>query len=321
MHKDYTVGWICALPIELAAAKAMLDVRHDPLPQMRHDNNNYTLGRIGAHNVVVAGLPYGLPGNTSAAIASTNLLSSFPSIRFGLMVGVGGGVPSTENDIRLGDIVISKPVEGSGGVIQYDFGKTVQEGRFVQTGSLNRPPDVLLNAIGNLQSDHMMEDAKLVEHLSEMGAKHPRLQKNVKYPGATQDQLFKAEYPHPDDNATCANCGSNGLINRLPRDTNTPMVHYGLIASGNQVMKDGATREKLRKELKVLCFEMEAAGLMDNFQCLVIRGICDYADSHKNYDWQPYAASTAAAYAKELLCTIPEARVSNTLKANEKLRK
>ena len=45
---------------------------------------------------------------------------------------------------------------------------------------------------------------------------------------------------------------------------------------------------------------MEAAGL-DDFQCLVIRGICDYADSHKNKIWQPHAAAAATAYAKDLL--------------------
>jgi hypothetical protein len=70
-------------------------------------------------------------------------------------------------------------------------------------------------------------------------------------------------------------------------------------------MRHGATRERLRKELDVLCFEMEAAGLMDDFPCLVVRGICDYADSHKNKRWQGYAAATAAAYAKELLSVIP----------------
>ena len=84
-----------------------------------------------------------------------------------------------------------------------------------------------------------------------------------------------------------------------------PFIHYGLIASGDQVMRHGATRERLRKELNVLCFEMEAAGLMDDFPCLVVRGICDYADSHKNKRWQGYAAATAAAYAKELLSVIP----------------
>ena len=70
-------------------------------------------------------------------------------------------------------------------------------------------------------------------------------------------------------------------------------------------MKDGLTRDKAAAELKVLCFEMEAAGLMNDFPCLVIRGICDYSDSHKHKNWQRRAAAVAAAYAKELLCLIP----------------
>ena len=44
---------------------------------------------------------------------------------------------------------------------------------------------------------------------------------------------------------------------------------------------------------------------MDSFHCLIIRGICDYADSHKSKIWKPYAAAVAAAYAKELLLVIP----------------
>jgi nucleoside phosphorylase len=65
---------------------------------------------------------------------------------------------------------------------------------------------------------------------------------------------------------------------------------------------------------------MEAAGLMDTFPCLVIRGICDYADSHKNGKWQPYAAATAAAYAKELLITIPLREVKKESQAVEVLQ-
>lgn len=60
----------------------------------------------------------------------------------------------------------------------------------------------------------------------------------------------------------------------------------------------------------MLCFEMEAAGLMNSFLCLIIRGICDYADSYKNKDWQPYAVVTGAIYAKELLLTIPTTKVT-----------
>ena len=113
------------------------------------------------------------------------------------------------------------------------------------------------------------------------------------------------------DNA-CDNCEINGQVTRPARDRLDPVIHYGLIASGYQGIKHGGTRDKLGRELGILCFEMEAAGLMDNFPCLVIRGICDYADSHKNKQWQGYAAATAAAYAKELLSVIHPNQVEKT---------
>jgi nucleoside phosphorylase len=83
-----------------------------------------------------------------------------------------------------------------------------------------------------------------------------------------------------------------------------PAIHYGLIASANQLLKNALIRDKLATEMKVLCFEMEEAGLINHFSCLVIRGICDYSDSYKNKAWQGYAAMTAAAYAKDLLYRI-----------------
>jgi nucleoside phosphorylase len=80
-------------------------------------------------------------------------------------------------------------------------------------------------------------------------------------------------------------------------------VHYGLIASGNKVMKSATDRDALNKlfKNKVLCIEMEAARVMTSWPCIAIRGICDYAGSHKNKDWQEYAAVVAAAFVKELL--------------------
>ncbi|KAF1980565.1 purine and uridine phosphorylase, partial [Aulographum hederae CBS 113979] len=94
-------------------------------------------------------------------------------------------------------------------------------------------------------------------------------------------------------------------------------VHYGLIASANQLMKDATARDKLIAEKDVLCFEMEAAGLMNHFPCLVIRGICDYSDSHKNNAWQGYAAMAAAAYAKNLLCRIAPNRIEAERKISD----
>ena len=112
-QSDYTVGWICALPIEASAAMGMLDETHVSLPQAATDSNNYTLGRIGVHNAVIACLPAGIIGNNSAATVAAQVRSTFTSLRFGLMVGIGGGVPSEENDIRLGDVVVSQPVDSS----------------------------------------------------------------------------------------------------------------------------------------------------------------------------------------------------------------
>lgn len=111
---------------------------------------------------------------------------------------------------------------------------------------------------------------------------------------------------------TCSQCGTDKLINRESRVFEGLGIHYGLIASGDQVMRHGGTRDRLRQEFDILCLEMEAAGLMDNFPCLVIRGICDYADSHRDKRWQPYAAATPSAYAKELLTVNPGKLVIGT---------
>ena len=300
----YTVGWVCALPIEMAAAKMMLDSIHPNLPgQDPLDHNSYILGQIGNHNVVIACLPVGMAGTATAATVAKDMLRTFKSIRFGLMVGIGGGAPppTGENDLRLGDIVVSQPTSTSGGVIQYDRGKTVQGGEFQQTGTLNAPPAMLLTALTRLQAEHLSGECQIPQYLSEMLAGRPKIGKKYSYPGASNDILFQADYEHAGAAGSCAQCDPERKVQRHAREDSDPAIHYGNIASGNQVIKHGATRDRLRQKHMVLCFEMEAAGLMPDFPCLVIRGICDYADSHKNKTWQGYAAATAAAFAKELL--------------------
>jgi nucleoside phosphorylase len=318
-HDDYTIGWVCALSKEMTAARSMLDDEHSDLPLPSSDHNTYCLGCIGIHNVVIACLPKGEIGTTSAATVATQMSSTFTSIRFGLMVGVGGGVPSKSNDIRLGDVVVSTPTDQHGGVIQWDFGKTTKGGRFERTGALNRPPAVLMTALAKLEATHEMEDSKVSKYLSDMVAKYPKLSSKFTRQASIDDVLFEAKYDHVDNNATCGTCDTNRIVPRTPRDA--VAIHYGLIASGNQVMKYGAKRDEISKDLGgVLCFEMEAAGLMNQFPCITIRGICDYADSHKNKQWQEYAAATAAAFTKELLDTIPANQVLTTRKADEVIK-
>ncbi|KAN0070700.1 hypothetical protein V8E54_010865 [Elaphomyces granulatus] len=304
-HEDYTVAWICALPLEAAGAKAMLDNIHPQLSQPPGDDNTYTLGEISGHNIVVACLPSGMYGVVSAATVAAHMRITFPYIRFGLMVGIGGGVPSTKNDIRLGDVVVSKPTDGFGGVVQYDYGKTVASGVFQQTGMMNQPPQVLLSAIARFHADDIMgQNRSIAAMISNVLDANVEMKAPCSRPADKQDTLFNSAYDHPLHEDTCVKCDKRHLIHRDPRTSDEPRIHYGLIASGNQVMKHGKTRDQLGGKHGMLCFEMEAAGLMNQLPCLVIRGICDYSDSHKNKHWQGYAALTAAAYAKMLLSVV-----------------
>jgi hypothetical protein len=186
--------------------------------------------------------------------------------------------------------------------VQFDLGKETNAG-FERTGSLNRPPNILLKAIALLQSRHALHGLRDVsKNISETLERFPSYQ--AEHPGSEQDRLFEAAYDHPNTHSrTCQQCDVTKLIDRDPRKTQDPVIYYGLIGSGNQVLKNSSKRDLLGQQ-DILCVEMEAAGLMDEFPCLVIRGICDYCDSHKNNRWQPYAALAAAAYAKELLGTI-----------------
>ncbi|CAG7561893.1 unnamed protein product [Fusarium equiseti] len=302
----YTVGWVCALPLEMAAAKGMLDKVHpNPTEQDPSDHNTYLLGKACGHNVVVACLPAGIYGTISAATVAKDMLRTFKSIRFGLMVGIGGGIPSKRHDIRLGDVVVSQPSASNSGIIQYDRGNALQKQGFERTGSLNAPPQVLLAALSRLQAEDLTDDSRIPEFLANLPQK---MKKRFSHPGVSNDFLYLAKYPHVKDNPTCEECDHSQTVPREERGETDPTIHYGTIASGSQVIKDSKKRGQIEKSLGALCVETEAAGLQD-FPSIVIRGICDYADSHKNDIWQFYAAAVAAAFAKELLSFMPSSRV------------
>ena len=300
----YRVGWICALTIEEVAAKAMLDEEHGMIQGQGQDTNTYLAGRIHDHNVVIACLPAGIDGLVAAATVGNNMARTFTNLKFMLLVGIGGGIPNLPNgvDIRLGDVVVSQPNVTSGGVIQYDKGKSVDGVGFIRKGTLNTPPTVLLTAIKTLEVNHKLNHSRIPTYLSSISSRCPQLPEHFyAYPGAEQDRLFKATYSHCSAGDSCDNCDQTQRVRREDRRNIWPQVHYGIIASGNVVVKDPIMRDSLRSAYDALCVEMEAAGLMNDFPCLVIRGICDYADSHKNDTWHRYAAATAAAYTKELL--------------------
>ncbi|KAE8356052.1 nucleoside phosphorylase domain-containing protein [Aspergillus coremiiformis] len=304
---DYKIGWICALSTELAAATVMLDEIYgspsDFIWDPKHDHNPYTFGRIGCHHIVLAVLPAGVYGTNNAALTTKMMGIAFPNLYFVLMVGIGGGVPSAAHDIRLGDVVVSKPVPGHPGVLQYDFGKTGPDGEVRATGVLSKPPPELLGAIATMETKYIMDGGSLTSVVDDALSRRSNMRRSFSHPGLEKDVLYRWDYTHvPGEH--CTHCSQTMVEVRSPRETTEPSIHYGLIGSGNQVIKDGRTRERFRERHGILCFEMEAAGIMDTHPCLVIRGVCDYADSHKNKSWQGYAAITAAAYAKDLLLSM-----------------
>ncbi|KAB8217056.1 purine and uridine phosphorylase [Aspergillus novoparasiticus] len=348
-HEDYTVGWICTLAAEMAAARLMLDEVHSPLPQPPGDGNVYVLGRIGNHNIVIASLPSGEYGLKPTAAVVIQMSSTFHSVRFVLSVGIGSGVPSSNADIRLGDVVVSQPTDTAPGVIQYDYGKELN-GRVEHIARLNRPPVFLSSALVLLHTAHAMGLGRMGGYISDIQAElPPDLVEHFSRP--EEDYLFKTEYVHVGLES-CADCDPSQLILRPEREHEEPVVHYGLIASGNQVVRDGVFRDRIGQELGAICLEMEAAGLiafgnqvvrdgvfwdridqelgaillemeaaglMDTFPGLVIRGISDYADSHKNRAWQGYAAVAASACAKELLLMISADRINSIPRAQVKV--
>ena len=169
-----------------------------------------------------------------------------------------------------------------------------------------------MTGVSKLRALHLRKGNAVREHVNSMLESNPAMQQDFCYRSSEDDQLFQAGYDHMDSSKSCKSCDEEHIIQRKPRTTNVPVIHYGLIGSANQVMRHGVTREKLQQERGIICFETEAAGLMDNFPSLVIRGICDYSDTHRNKKWQPYAAANSAAYAKELLGVIPPVQVDMT---------
>jgi nucleoside phosphorylase len=138
----------------------MLDEKHDASICDAGDPSLYTLGCVSGHKVVIACQPEAHTGTNSLAAVAVRMKLTFTSIRFGLMVGIGGGVPSAEADIRLGDVVINRPEKHNSGVVQYDFGKSTPSG-FMRTGFLNGPPEILQNAVANLRANYFRCESRL----------------------------------------------------------------------------------------------------------------------------------------------------------------
>ena len=157
------------------------------------------------------------------------------------------------------------------------------------------------------------------------------------------DCLYRSNFVHPRDASDCEGCRDRAVsrharyLRNPPEEvkdvpfiksradgfSDYPNVYYGSVASADALVKSALERNtiyhliKTQRKADALCFEMEAAGIVTSWPCLVIRGICDYSDSHKNNKWQNFAAATAAAYFKDLILSIPSEAVDNAPRVNK----
>lgn len=328
------IAIICAHTLEANAVETLFDRHWDihTYGKSEGDMNAYSVGVIDRHDVVLVHMP-GI-GKGNAATVAANCRSSFSGIRLALVVGICGGVPITQasEEILLGDVVISD------GLIQYDFGRQLPDGfkrKETTLDNLRRPPDEIRSFLSKLKGRRARETIheRTVSHLDTL---QRELGRCATYPGVAKDMLFQPKYHHKHRQSECTQCsaseGAWGQICNMARistcealgcDLNMlvlrkrheqirtiargsqklphPVVHFGAYASGDKVMKSGEDRDEIARQEEVIAFEMEGAGVWEIFPCVVIKGVCDYADSHKSKKWQDYAAAAAAACMKVFL--------------------
>ena len=317
---DYHVAWICAVAdLELLPARLMLDEEHPTPPYDTHyDENTYICGLINGHAVVVATCPPGETGNVNAGRLTGSMFKTFRNIRMAVLVGIGGGIPSPEvseeslENIHLGDVVVGWPGDGKPACVYHDRGRSKVNGQFELVGMMQNPDWRLTNALGVLASDYELGKTTFEKQLARL-QRHKKKRKFA-HPGLEHDKLFRAAYHHVGDyRSKCVECDPAELVQRPQRtkdDKDALVFHRGRIATGNAVIQDGTLRDEIAVRCDgALCVEMEAAGINANRQCLVIRGISDYADSHKSDLWRFYAAGRAAAFAREFLSRVQPATV------------
>ncbi|KAK6535602.1 hypothetical protein TWF694_002057 [Orbilia ellipsospora] len=326
---EFDVAIICALSLEAGAVDALFDEKYNGYRKADGDTNVYTVGRIGNSKVVLVHMP-GM-GKVRAASVASNLRNHIASVKVALLVGICGGIPSynrrgVKQDIILGDIVISDAV------VQYDFGRQYPNRFETKDDAKERfgpPKPELKGLLSKLEVKHNLD--RLSEGTSKILTDLlGKLDEQSSYPGATKDILFESSYRHKHYNIDsegdiCADCepatsrvcqkslelscqelGCKGKIvgrTRLTSGNPRPMIHIGAVGSSDTVMKSGEDRDRIAAKNNIIAFEMEAAGMWENLSCpcVVIKGVCDYADSHKKKEFQSYAAATAAACAKVFL--------------------
>lgn len=284
---------VTALPKEAAAVRATLSDRRKL--SKPNDPGIYNVGDFLTSDksprrvlTVNAGM-----GKVSASTLGATALQSFPKIEHIVMVGIAGGCPNRadpEKHVRLGDIVFTGPDDG---VLEYDFVKKTDAGSEIRR-AIQKPSARLSAAAGELMTDAIAGERPWENMTAAIIAALPQYAR----PGAADDVLWEGEevVAHPVEPS---------------REPGQPKVMNGVIGSADTLQKSTISRDKLRDEYGVRAIEMEASGLQSaawaqSKDIFVVRGICDYCDTHKNDIWQNYAAAVAAGFTQALIEAMPD---------------
>ncbi|KAL8336316.1 hypothetical protein RB601_000232 [Gaeumannomyces tritici] len=345
-RSGFSLAIICALAREADAVELLFDEFYDDrYGKADSDEYQYTTGRIGVYSVVLVVLPR--MGPVPSSQVANGLRASFPNVKLALIVGICGGLPKIgKEDAFLGDVVISTSI------FSHDFGRIYSGGMVSRTSiedSLSRASNHVRGLFTFFNRQRMLHE---VEGSARKNL--ARLQSNAqawygcgakyKRPRDATDRIFETSYEHRHrgggalnqcvacaagptsfceqaSERTCVELGCD-INQELPRTSRTsqrppelvPKIFFGKVASGNAVMKSGQLRDEFADKHDVIAFEMEGAGAWEQLPCIVVKGICDYADSHKNKVWQDFAAATAAAVAVAMIdkYQLPDSAMKST---------
>ncbi|KAJ6153608.1 purine and uridine phosphorylase [Penicillium chermesinum] len=316
---DYNIAWICPTRLVYTAARTFLDQAQDPSGHLVSLNTAFhTLGSIGKRRILIATCrdqEYDEVGSPLSSDVISDVLLHYDNICIFMIIGLGSGLPTPKNDIRLGDIVVAVGPEE-----HLDFATPMpqsetQAGLQLIGGWLNDSHVEHLDDNTRLRTDLMdlsrsynHEGCPLGNMVNQVLANRPRMRRRYGRPDPVTDRLHKSDTQHPQEiekstSLDMADQNTSSLVSPPERtgDNDKPSIHFGTIASSRDIIKSTTVRDKLASERGILCIETEHTEVPHYTPCLSIRGICDYADSHKTKDWQGYAAMVACAYAKEAL--------------------
>ncbi|XP_030245837.1 uncharacterized protein LOC108657835 [Drosophila navojoa] len=308
-NKQPTIAIITAQYCEKLAVDAMLEnketfVRYTTVGE----SNVYTLGNIGAHRIVSTKLPSA--GSTREAMTATGntttrLLGTFQKVDYVFIVGVAGGVPhytDYKKHVRLGDVVISY----------------VDKQRAL-LNSKEKPYVYVYKTGDDVKTYFPVNDSlqQIAESLqANMELKRP-WEKYLLDAQQSLAQKTESDFGRPDGKTDklFMNIGNNEVIevaHPIAADeingVTRPRLHLGPIGSGRDLVRNDDLRTKFARKFGLLATDVEMSSVLDSIigNCresfILIKGISDYKDGMSTRKWQNYAALSAAAVVKSVIC-------------------